>query len=188
MELRQHWSLLCTQFHHRSKEPLLPVSAEGRETHSLLVYLSQGTLPGCLCQKNESLYAQTVGDRWAKEEVSLGHYDISNGNSSFSGLFPDCSEPLSNLPLWTPSTLVLEVVSVFHNSLSSFWVRIPSNLDCLCMCVCFGGVGATEGVSTQSLVYWQSLRPSGGQIQARLWSPGHLVERFQVEHGELAKY
>lgn len=123
------------------------------------------------------------------KELSLGHYDISDGSSSLSGLFPDCSVLLPTLPLCTLIYLVLEV-SLSHNSLVSFWVRIPSNLDCLCMCVPVRVhvLGVTSGGSTQSLVYWQSLRPSGGHIQARLWLPGHLVERFQVEHGKLVKY
>lgn len=72
-----------------------------------------------------------------------------------------------------------------HNSLSSFWVRIPSNIDYVCEAGDSGvgrGLQQRVGGSTQSLVCWQSLRPSGGHIQPRLWLPGR-----STESGELVK-
>lgn len=63
------------------------------------------------------------------------------------------------------SYLVLEVVSMPHNSLSSFWVRIPSNVDYVCEA---GGGGVGRGIQES---WGEYSEPGLLAIPEALWWP-----------------
>lgn len=70
--VRRHWCVLSTQPYCGLQEPPLPVSADSLGTHSLLVYLSLGTLLECLCHKTANLYGTDSEGRLSKRRHLWG--------------------------------------------------------------------------------------------------------------------